>query len=133
MSGLFQAFDVAVTGMNADQTWLDVVAGNVANSNDTSPVNKGTYAQQTAVLTAAPGGFGETGQGVSAGVTVGSNRGVLEYNPQSPLANRQGEVRVANVDLGEQLVQLVSAQGANGANAAVMKQAQSAYQDALQI
>ena len=46
-----------------------------------------------------------------------STAGQIESDPGNPLANAQGEVRVADVNLGSQMVGLIQAQETYQANA----------------
>ena len=66
-----------------------------------------------------------------AGIALGSPAGVEEYDPSSPLADKQGMVRVTNVDLGQQMTDMMLAQRGYEANLATISQAETAYQAAL--
>ena len=58
MSALWSAVDIAGTGADVDQTWIDTIGGNVANMNDAvtpgQPVYRPEYVQ--AGERAEPGG-----------------------------------------------------------------------------
>ncbi len=66
-----------------------------------------------------------------AGIALGSPDGVLEYDPSNPLADKQGMVRSANVNLGDQMSNMMMAQNGYEANLATISQAEQAYQAAL--
>ncbi len=55
------------------------------------------------------------------------------YDPENPVANKEGYVRKTSIDLGTQMSELIMAQRGYQANAAVVDRAQSIYQAALQI
>lgn len=134
MSALFSVLGISGSGVNAMQTWLDTSAGNVANANDTVAANKTTWAPESTVLSPTGPVFpGQTGVGVTATVQLGSNKGVLAYEPNNPLANNRGEVRVANVSLSSQLVNLLQAQDGYEANTSVLQKAVAAYKSGLTI
>jgi flagellar basal-body rod protein FlgC len=131
---LFGALPIATTGIDAAQTWIDAIGGNIANANDSGPTSQGTYASQyvdaSPVASSEPNGVG---QGVSTNVVLGSNVGTVISDPGNPQADSQGNIRVATVDLGQQMVDLVMAQTSYQANVAVVNQAKTAYQSALTL
>lgn len=130
---LFGALDVSGSGINAAQVWINTTAGNIANSNDTAPTTSAVYATQTPYFQAV-GVPGQVGDGVQVtSVQLGSNAGTIAYEPDNPMANSQGEVRVANVDLGSQMVGLITAQEDYQANASALAHAKQAYQSALTL
>lgn len=134
MSSLFSVLGIAGSGVDAMQTWIDATGGNIANANDVVPANQSTYAEETTVLAPSdPLLPGETGEGVSASVVLGSTAGTIAYEPDNPLADNQGEVRVADVSLSNELVNLIQAQDGYQADTSVLEKAVSAYQSGLTI
>ena len=134
MSGLFGAIGISGGGIDAAQTWIDATAGNIANANDAVSTSQSAYQEQEPVFTAASTAPGQVGDGVEvSGETLGSAAGVVQSDPSSPLADQDGNVRVANVDLSSQLANLVEAQDAYQANATAMQRAITAYQSALTL
>lgn len=133
---LWSALSISGTGADAMQTWIDTSAGNVANMNDQAPVGSPAYGEQTPLFvpvapTPASGG---TGEGVMvAKVSIGTTKGVVQYQPTSPLANAQGDVVVPNVDLADQMVGMIQAQDSYQANTAMMQRAKAAYAAGLTI
>ena len=132
---LFSALSISGSGMQTSQTWLNALSGNIANQNDTVSTNQPVYqAQYVVAAPLAGGGPGGVGKGVGvAGVALGPSTGQLVYDPSNPLANAQGYVRQAKVNLGEQMVQLVMAQNGFQADASAFAQAHAAYQSALNL
>jgi flagellar basal-body rod protein FlgC len=77
-------------------------------------------------------GTGQVGDGVKVtGVALGSPQGTLAYQPSNPMADGNGMVRLANVDLPGQMVQMVMAERDYQANVSVITQARQAYESAL--
>jgi flagellar basal-body rod protein FlgC len=135
---LFGALGISGSGIDAAQSWIDASAGNIANANDAVNPSDPAYQAQTPVLEPISGtdsgGIDGVGQGVDvAGVDLSSSTGELEYEPDNTLANSQGDVRVPSVDLGQQMVDLVTAQNTYQANSAALNRAITAYQSALTI
>ena len=130
---LFGSINISGSGIDAAQTWINTTAGNLANANDAVPTSQGVYATQTPVFTPI-GVPGQAGDGVSvSGIQLGSTAGVIEYQPNNPMADAKGEIRVANVDLGGQMVGLIQAQADYQANASALNHAKQAYTSALTI
>ncbi len=131
---LFGALPIATSGIDAAQEWIDATGGNIANADDSGPTSEGTY--QTQYVDAVPVPSGEpkgAGQGVATSVQLGSNVGQEVYDPGNPNADSQGMIRVATVNLGQQMVNLVMAQTSYQANVSVVNQAKTAYQSALTL
>jgi flagellar basal-body rod protein FlgC len=121
--------------MDMAHTWLDMIAGNIANANDISPVGQPGYRSESPI--AVPAQTGNPPGGVAAGVTMAGvalgPKGKLAYDPASPYANAQGYVQYPSVSMGTQLVNLVIAQDSYQSNVAVATHAISAYQSALTL
>jgi flagellar basal-body rod protein FlgC len=130
---LFGSLDIAGTGIGAAQEWLNTTAGNIANMNDVSPTDEAAYGAQTPVF--VPSGTpGQVGDGVTvAGIAEGDTTGIVQFDPSSPEADAQGNVRVPDVQLGSQMVNMIQAQTDYQANVSVFADAKTAYQSALTL
>jgi flagellar basal-body rod protein FlgC len=130
---LFGAIDISGTGIGADQTWLNTIAGNIANMDDVAPTDEAAYGAQTPVFVPT-GTPGQIGDGVAvAGIAEGDTTGIVESDPSSPEADAQGNVRVPDVQLGSQMVDMIQAQTDFQANTSVFADAKTAYQSALTL
>ena len=128
----FGVLPIAGSGLNVDQTWLDTIGGNVANVNDQSTPGKPVYRPQ--YIDAVPVASGGPGAGVAVGtIALGSAKGVLQYDPASPKANKAGYVALPAVDMVTEMVGLEAAQSSYQANAAVVRDAVNAYDAVLAI
>jgi flagellar basal-body rod protein FlgC len=134
---LFGALPIAGSGIDAMQTWIDTTGGNLANVDDVTTTSSATYAEQTPILTAVGSGmpgFMADGEGVSvSAIALGSDAGVVESDPDSALADANGEVRVPDISMSDQLVGLIEAQQGYQADTNVIQQAKTAYQAGLTI
>lgn len=131
---LFSALGISGSGVDAMQTWIDTAAGNIANANDAVAPGQPAYAAQTTVLSPASAQLpGQTGDGVQASVVEGSTAGVLAYEPNNPVAGPNGEVRLPDVSMTDQLVGLIQAQNGYQADTNAMAHAVAAYQSGLTI
>jgi flagellar basal-body rod protein FlgC len=138
MSSMWSGIDIAGTGAEVDQTWIDTIGGNVANMNDAVTPGQPVYQAQyvDAGEQVEPNSTGTRGEGVGVqinAIDLGPASGQIEYDPTNPVANAQGEVEYPVVDLGSEMTDLVQAQTSYQANAEVMSHATSAYQAILDI
>jgi flagellar basal-body rod protein FlgC len=130
---LFPSLDVAGSGIGAAQTWLNTTAGNIANMDDVTSTDQAAYGEQTPVFVPS-GTVGQVGDGVTvAGIAEGDTAGIVESDPTSPLADAHGLVRVPDVQLGSQMVNMIQAQTDYQANTSVFADAKTAYQSALTL
>jgi flagellar basal-body rod protein FlgC len=139
--GLFDPISTAITGVDASETWLNALSDNIANMNDVTSTSQGAYQERFVEMQALPGqpasngtggSDGAIGSGVAvSGIALGSPQGVEEYDPTNPLADKNGMVRAANIDLGQQMTNMMLAQRGYEANLATISQAEGAYQAAL--
>lgn len=128
MSGLFDTIGISGTGLTVNRKWMDAIADNLSNANDTVPGDKPAFATRYVEAKAAPGGGTEV-----VGIRYGSSEGIESFDPQNPMADAKGYVRHADVDMASQMTQLIMAQRSYEANLAVVNRATDAYKQALQL
>jgi flagellar basal-body rod protein FlgC len=131
---IFSAINISGTGLTTFRQWIDTISNNIANVNTVKPTS-GPAFQASYVQAQEIGGAGDaTGGGVTAvALPQGSAVGRLTYDPKNPLADKQGYVRLPDIDMGEQMGNLIMAQRAFQANAAVIDRARQSYLDAINI
>jgi flagellar basal-body rod protein FlgC len=113
---LFDVFNVSGSAMNAETIRLNTTASNLANAEsvngDVTKVYRARHPVFQAVMNSQPGLEGD--QGSSAGVRV---LGVVEsttpplrtYQPDNPLADKEGYVYSSNVNSIEEMANMISA------------------------
>jgi len=126
--GAFDMLRIASSSLGMHQTWLDSLGHNIANANDITSTDEDAFQAQMVVAKARPDGGVDV-----AGIELGSAEGILTYAPDNPLADENGMVRAANVDMSSQMSQLIMAQRGFQASVQVTKNAQDTYNSALQI
>jgi flagellar basal-body rod protein FlgC len=129
---VFGALGIAGSGLVTHRKWLDAVSDNVANINDATSTDKTAFQERMVQAQAVDYGSGTGGVRV-AGVRFGSAEGRLVHEPGNPLADKDGNVRYPDIDLGEQMTQMMMAQRGYQANLQTMSAATQAYQAALQL
>ena len=125
----FDAIGIAGTGLTLHRKWLDAVSDNIANVNTVKAMDDTAFQARYVI---AQEGEGVTGAYV-AGAAYGSEAGRVTFDPDHPLADAEGYVRMPDIDLGAQMSDLIMAQRGYQANAAVVDRAKTAYEAALQI
>jgi flagellar basal-body rod protein FlgC len=126
--GAFDMLRIADTSLGFHQTWLDALANNIANINTVSRTSESAFQAQMVIARARPDGGVDV-----AGIAESDPAGRLVNDPESALADADGNVRMPEIDLASQMSQLVMAQRGFQASVQVTKNAQDTYSSALQI
>ena len=130
--GVFDSLGIAASGLLAHRKWLDAVSDNIANINTATSTDKSAFKERFIEAQAVDYGSGEGGVRVAT-AQFGSGAGRVVYEPDNPLADKDGYVKYPDIDLGEQMTQLLMAQRGYQANLSTIKSATEAYQQALQL
>jgi flagellar basal-body rod protein FlgC len=129
---MFEALQTVNSGMQLHQAWMDAISDNVANINTVRSTRQAAFQARYVLAQAAENGG--TGEGVRvAGIQLGSAQGRLVHNPDHPLADAKGYVRMPDIDLGEQMTDMIMAQRGYQANAANLDRIRASYQAAIQM
>ena len=126
--GAFDMLRIANTSLGFHQTWLDALANNIANINTAVPTSENAFQAQMVMARSRPDGGVDVG-----GIALSDPEGRVVSDPESSLADADGNVRLPEVDLASQMSQLVMAQRGFQASVQVTKNAQDTYSSALQI
>ena len=131
---IFSAITTSGTGLSTFRTWIDVIANNMANINTVKPTSGAAFQAQYVQAQDIAGQAGGAGGGVGiTALPLSSPQGRLTYQPDNPLADAKGNVLLPDIDMGEQMGNLIMAQRAFQANAAVVDRARETYLDAINI
>jgi len=118
---------VPISGLRAQRLRMDVIAGNIANAHTTRTSTGQPYRRKYVVLGAAGGERIDGVRILSIAEDKGSEFKEI-YDPDHPDAEN-GFVKMPNVDLPKEMMNLVAASRAYQANIAVLKR----YQDAVNV
>lgn len=135
--GSFSSFDVSASGIHAQRVRMDVIAENIANAESTRTAQGGPYRRQRVTFSAAYDNAIRQGNRVK-GVEV---EGIVEdptdfrtvYDPGHPDADASGYVRMPNVNVVEEMVDMISATRAYEANVTALNAAKSMISSAIDI
>lgn len=111
---LYQIFNVAASGMSAQSVRLNTTASNLANAESISSSADEVYKARRPVfaaqLDAAISGDESASGGVNvAGIVESKAPAIREYNPNHPLADKDGFVFKSNVNVVEEMADMISA------------------------
>ena len=125
----FDSIGIAATGATTYRKWLDAVSDNISNMNDAVSTSSAAFQQRFVIAQPAADGNGVQ----VGGIVLGDPNGRVVYEPNNPLADKDGNVRYPDIDMGDQLTQLMVAQRGYEANLAVVDRARDSYLQALRI
>jgi flagellar basal-body rod protein FlgC len=133
---LISGIDITAGALAAQKTRLDIVAQNIANAQTTRTPGGGPYQRQqvnfeTELLNRIDGSLL---QGVKvANITADKSPGQSVYDPQNPDAGADGTVKMPNVNLAYEMVDLITASRAYEANLSFAKDARELAMKTLEI
>ena len=157
---LFSSFDISGQGMSVQRLRLSAVARNIANVNTTrgidgqpyqrevvvvrdiknSPFQKQVKAQLELMKTNESHTFSANANGLAPKAEVLNARVVrdnagprLEYNPGHPDADLNGYVKMPNINVVTEMVEMIAAQRAFQANGSVVDAAKNIARYSLDI
>ncbi len=132
----FSSFDISASGVFAQRTRMDAIANNIANAESTRTSEGGPYRRQTVTFRAvyenslgnpAPGGVRVES------VTTDPSDFRLVHDPSHPDADANGYVKMPNVNIVEEMVDMISATRAYEANITAMNATKSMINAALDM
>ncbi len=129
---MFEALSISGSAMHVHQSWMDAISDNIANINTVR--STGEPAFQARYIVAQSVENGSTGAGVAvSGVQLGSATGRLVHDPSNPQADADGNVRLPDIDLGEQMTAMIMAERGYQASASNLDRVRETYQAAIQM
>jgi len=111
---LFQVFDIAGSGMSAQAIRLNTVSSNMANAKNVSSNPQDIYRAKNpvfqSVMRELTGGGSVSGTGVKVlRIDESQTEGRKLYNPNNPMADKEGYVYQSNVNVIEEMANMISA------------------------
>ena len=152
--GMFSSLNISASGLSVQRMKLDVIAENLANVETTrteggKPYTRKTIEVEAAERSATPsfseiygsliGGFDEAGPSsgpvipVAEVVEDNETPFTLKYDPGHPDADSNGMVKMPNVNIIDEMVEMVTATRAYEANVTAIESAKNMFMRALQI
>lgn len=153
--GFMDSLNVSASGMTAERLRMDVISNNLANANTTRAPGGGPFRRKEVVLSASGTSFLDTmaalenGGGIGAveqaqesdgmnGVRVGAvipdaSPFKQMYDPGNPDADARGYVRMPNVNVITEMVDMMGASRAYEADVTAVNSAKAMATKALEI
>jgi flagellar basal-body rod protein FlgC len=149
--GLFNAINIAASGLSAQRTRTDVIADNIANVSTTRTNEGGPYKRSRVIMRPRNEQAYWRSPFLPQGMDNGIGKGVristiekdnddpprLVYDPTHPDAikfgEKQGYVEMPNVDIVTEMTNMIAAQRAYEANASVIEGTKAMFMRALDI
>jgi len=142
---------ISASGLTAQRLRMDIIAENIANVNTTRTADGGPYKRKTVLFEEMrdndpfslvfEGIFGAgnrvpapQGMGVRVtGIAEDDSPGNLIYDPTHPDADELGYVRMPNINIVEEMVNMIAASRSYEANITAMSTARTMTQRTLEI
>jgi flagellar basal-body rod protein FlgC len=139
---IFGAIDASASGMTAERLRLDVISNNIANVNTTRTTTGGPYRRQFVVFEPRQGdaSFPRTSGGQLqlngvrvSGIKQDDSPLRMIYEPGHPDADADGYVKMPNINIITEMVDMMTASRAYEANVTAVNVAKSMMMKALEI
>lgn len=142
--GMFNSINISTSALNAEKTRIDIISKNMANVNTTRSTGGMPYRRQMVVFEEnKPNSFKEhlskykdkiNNKGVKISKIIEDDSPFkLVYEPGHPDADENGYLKMPNVDIVKEMVDLISAQRSYDANITAINSSKSMLMKALEI
>jgi len=137
----FTALDISASALSAERARMNVIAANIANANTLVTPEGEPYRRREVTFATvmkdeleAHGDPSRRIGGVKVASVVPSKEPFRTvYDPQHPMADKDGFVKMPNVNVTKEMVDMVQAQRAYEANLAAMKASREIIQNSILI
>jgi flagellar basal-body rod protein FlgC len=135
---MIPGIDLSSSALDAERTRLDVIAGNLANAQNTNDASGQVYRRKMVIFESKLNDA--LGTGTNAGSQVQVARIVDDpsplpkiYMPGNPKADAQGMVQMPNVNPLDEMVDMMTASRSYQANLEVISTGRSMFEESLKI
>jgi flagellar basal-body rod protein FlgC len=135
---MIPGIDVSGSALDAERTRLDVIAGNLANAQNTSDASGNVYRRKMVIFES------KLSDAMATGTNTGSQVEVARvtddpsplpkvYMPGNPKADAQGMVEMPNINPLNEMVDMMTASRSYQANLQVISTGRSMFEQSLKI
>ena len=141
MDSMFNVLDISASGLTAERVRMDIIANNIANANTTLSVNGEPYKRKSVILASKT----DTSFSMDLQENI-KNMGVevikivddmappkLKYDPSDPNADADGFIRLPNVNVLNEMVDMISATRSYEANVTAIESTKSIIKSTFEI
>ena len=138
--GMIPGIDSSASALGAERVRLDVIAGNLANAQNTSDASGQVYRRKMVVFSTKLDDALGAADGASAGQQVQISKIVDDptplpkvYMPGNPKADAQGMVQMPNVNPLDEMIDMMTASRSYQANLQVIQTGRSMFEQSMKI
>lgn len=143
--GFLDSINISASALTAEKLRMDIISKNIANANTTRTANGTPYRRQVVVFDGSQNNvpFSQylndasksmIGTGVKVkGIVEDKSPFKMQYDPGNPDADENGYVKMPNVDVMTEMVNMITASRAYEANVTAINSAKSMAMKALEI
>ncbi|MFZ2960528.1 MAG: flagellar basal body rod protein FlgC [Candidatus Ozemobacteraceae bacterium] len=142
--GIFHSIDTSASGLTAERLRMDVISNNIANVNTTRTEDGGPFRRELPIFQARrqKGRFpfqektlpNLIGNGVRVSAILKDQAPFkLIYDPNHPDADKEGYVRMPNINIVHEMVDMITATRAYEANVTCVNSSKDLISSALSI
>jgi len=143
--GFLSSINVSASGLTAEKLRMDIISKNIANANTTRTADGNPYRRQVVVFEGSDKNIPFSqylsdasktmiGGGVKVkGIVEDKSPFKLVYEPGHPDADEKGYVKMPNVDVMTEMVNMITASRAYEANVTALNTSKSIAMKALEI
>jgi len=141
MSSLFDSLEISATGLSAERLRMNVISNNIANANTISSADGEPYKRKSVVM--EPISDNNFSLNLSenlktcgvevTGIVQDNSMPTLKYDPSNPLADEDGFVKMSNVNVLNEMVDMISASRAYEANVTAIDVTKSMIKKAISL
>ncbi len=138
--GMIPGIDSASSALTAERTRLDVIAGNLANAQNTSDASGNVYRRKMVVFESKLNDALGAATGNNAGAQVSVAKVTDDptplpkvYMPGNPKADAKGMVEMPNVNPLNEMVDMMTASRSYQANLQAIQTGRSMFEESLKI
>jgi flagellar basal-body rod protein FlgC len=138
--GMIPGIDASSSALDAERTRLDVIAGNLANAQNTSDASGQVYRRKMVVFESKLNDALGAATGANAGSQVQIARVVDDptplpkvYMPGNPKADAKGMVEMPNVNPLDEMVDMMTASRSYQANLQAIQTGRGMFEESLKI
>jgi len=134
--GMIPGIDASSSALGVERTRLDVIAGNLANAQNTGDVNGQVYHRKMVVFESKLNdamGNDAAGSQMEAHIMDDPSPLPKVYMPGHPKADAQGMVQMPNINPLDEMVDMMTASRSYQANLQVIQTGRSMFEQSLKI
>jgi flagellar basal-body rod protein FlgC len=141
MPSLFNSLEISATGLSAERLRMNVIASNIANANTVDPASGQPFKRKAVILESMTDKSFSLNlddslkaKGVEVtGIVEDNSLPTVKYEPSNPMADENGFVKMSNVNVLNEMVDMISASRAYEANVTAIDATKTMIKKAISI